>query len=106
MNFQNSAIQPCIGAGGNLSFQMQYLLGRAVSWVRGFVNNYLRFPCLPGQQGSCRTPVEFSENTLQNLIPKSRPVLKYSVTVKGYLMNKKFNPFKFVLHVRAQAGKC
>jgi len=35
----------------------------------GFVNNFLRVPlaCLPGQQGSCITTKELSEDILQNL---------------------------------------
>ena len=33
-------------------------------------------PCLPGQQGKCRTTVELSENILQNLMPKWRPILQ------------------------------
>ena len=34
-------------------------------------------PCLLGQQGSCSTTVELSENSLQRLSSKSRPILVY-----------------------------
>ena len=29
--------------------------------------------CFPGQQESCRTTVELSENNLQNIVPRNRP---------------------------------
>ena len=41
-------------------------------------------PYFPGQQGSCKTTMQLSENILQNLLPKIQHVL----VVKGYQLTK------------------
>ena len=39
------------------------------------------YSCLPGQQGSSRTTVKPSENILQNLLPKQRPLLASDIWI-------------------------